>query len=273
MKSGVPEYIKNTNIWRKIEEYPDYYINRLGDVFTTRFYKTGFVMKKFAIGEKNYVHLRSDDGKNRRVAIENLVAKAFVKNPNGYKYVLHKDGNTLNDGAINLEWVEKMPRKRDYRGSIQVVAFNMKTNEERNFDSIKAAAFGTGWSQAYVSKLLDQPKDTKDGWMYETKKPRKYVTDENKTKEEEKTMAYIPAPKKEERKGALAVATNMVKDIETKITLKAEKPPVDKEAICNAMMDGITKIPKEISKEAFDGWMVGYTACMKIVIGVLTDAK
>jgi hypothetical protein len=34
------------------------------------------------------------------------VAKAFVPNPNGYKYVEHIDGDTTNNHATNLRWVE-----------------------------------------------------------------------------------------------------------------------------------------------------------------------
>ena len=35
------------------------------------------------------------------------VARAFVPNPNNYKYVEHIDGNTINNNATNLRWVEE----------------------------------------------------------------------------------------------------------------------------------------------------------------------
>ncbi len=36
--------------------------------------------------------------------VANLVAEAFVRNPNKHKYVLHKDGDITNNEADNLEW-------------------------------------------------------------------------------------------------------------------------------------------------------------------------
>lgn len=46
-----------------------------------------------------------DGGKQKHAYIHRLVAAAFVPNPNGYPQVNHKDGNTRNNAASNLEWV------------------------------------------------------------------------------------------------------------------------------------------------------------------------
>lgn len=39
--------------------------------------------------------------------VHRLVATAFVDNPNGYRYVRHKDRNRQNNTAENLEWYER----------------------------------------------------------------------------------------------------------------------------------------------------------------------
>ena len=50
-----------------------------------------------------YVNLVKD--KKAKVGmIHRLVAKAFIENPNNYKYVNHKDGNKANNKIGNLEW-------------------------------------------------------------------------------------------------------------------------------------------------------------------------
>lgn len=55
-----------------------------------------------------YVTLIKTDGTvvNRRV--NELVAEAFVPNPDHKKYIRHKDGNKLNIRADNLEWVDRL---------------------------------------------------------------------------------------------------------------------------------------------------------------------
>ena len=51
------------------------------------------------------VNLRRPDEKSANCyLIHRLVAEAFVPNPNGYRYVKHKDGDTINNRADNLFW-------------------------------------------------------------------------------------------------------------------------------------------------------------------------
>lgn len=43
-------------------------------------------------------------GKHFHCAVHRLVAQAFIENPNNYPCVNHKDENTQNNNADNLEW-------------------------------------------------------------------------------------------------------------------------------------------------------------------------
>ena len=44
------------------------------------------------------------DGKHRQPLVHQLVASAFIANPNGYKFINHLDCNTTNNCVENLEW-------------------------------------------------------------------------------------------------------------------------------------------------------------------------
>lgn len=49
----------------------------------------------------------SVDGRRSMPMVHRLVAVAFIENKHGYPEVNHKDGNKLNNGAENLEWVTR----------------------------------------------------------------------------------------------------------------------------------------------------------------------
>lgn len=46
------------------------------------------------------------DGKNKRLLVHRLVAKAFIPNPNNYKIINHKDEDGTNNCVSNLEWCD-----------------------------------------------------------------------------------------------------------------------------------------------------------------------
>ena len=56
--------------------------------------------KTFKVYKHAYIHFAFS-----RYSIPQLVAKAFVPNPNEYKKIKRKDGDVLNNRAENLQWV------------------------------------------------------------------------------------------------------------------------------------------------------------------------
>lgn len=85
-------------IWKEIESKPTHEISNLGRI---RNKKTGRVLK--LRNNKGYQTIHwTTHGKN--VYVHFLVATAFVSNPNNYTEINHKDENTANNIAVNLEW-------------------------------------------------------------------------------------------------------------------------------------------------------------------------
>lgn len=99
-------FIKEHNL-KQIEDFEDYYINNIGEVYS---YKDGWRTRKGWKKLKPWLHNNYLNitlvkcGKRSNYSIHRLVAKYFV---DGYKeglVVNHIDGNTLNNNANNLEW-------------------------------------------------------------------------------------------------------------------------------------------------------------------------
>lgn len=59
------------------------------------------------------VIIRDEDGNKKTKSIARLVAEAFVRLPDpACRYVKHKDGDSSNNRADNLEWIVREPVKR-----------------------------------------------------------------------------------------------------------------------------------------------------------------
>lgn len=85
-------------IWTKLDEYPGYEINRLGEI---RRKSTGNILRPFD-DQRGYLRVTLN-GKNVKVHI--LVAQTFLPNPDNLPVVNHKKGNKHDNRASQLEWV------------------------------------------------------------------------------------------------------------------------------------------------------------------------
>jgi hypothetical protein len=94
-------------IYKQIKEYPNYYINNVGDIISDKRLKNVF---------KSLTPIISKNGNGYRVVtltnfknpkhfmVHRLVADYFISNQHDGLQINHKDGNRLNNYYKNLEW-------------------------------------------------------------------------------------------------------------------------------------------------------------------------
>lgn len=100
-------------IWKEIEGFYGYYsISNFGRVKSTGGWcgtaKRKEKIRSTSLTKDGYVKVRlNKKDKDKTVRIHQLVAEAFVPNPNKKDTVNHIDGNKQNNHYTNLEWVDR----------------------------------------------------------------------------------------------------------------------------------------------------------------------
>lgn len=87
-------------VWKKIDDYPDYEVSSLGRIKNIQ---TGKILKQ-EIKKEGYASIRifNSARKRKHLNVHALVAEAFLSPKS--ECVNHKDGNKTNNNVNNLEW-------------------------------------------------------------------------------------------------------------------------------------------------------------------------
>lgn len=177
-------------VWKIIEEFPQYMVSTLGRVMSMQRYitfkdgRTRFFPAKILKPTPNYagydiVSLYDRENKARKVQVSRLVASAFILNPNNYPQVNHRDENRKNNNVGNLEWCDAKYNcnygTRNKRLSLQsyckeVEQYSHDGKYIKTFPSIKMAADSVNLTRSSISRACRGLAKQIGGykWKYKT---------------------------------------------------------------------------------------------------------
>ena len=126
-------------IWRTIEEAPSYQVSNMGRIKSFRVNSEGFIMKP-SFDKDGYLRISLCVSDTKRIyrRVHQLVAKAFIPNPNNYKMINHLNNKRDDNRVENLEWCDNS-RNQLYSYRVMGRQWNRKAHE-KDFTGIKATS-------------------------------------------------------------------------------------------------------------------------------------
>lgn len=139
-------------IWKKIENYPNYSVSNFGNIKNNKTDKLIYLNDK---GGKYLSVSLYKNNKRKRFYVHRLVAMAFNLKEKNKEYVNHIDGNKHNNHYTNLEWVTasentkhafkhnlidvkkiSQSNKGKIKRSYEVYSYNLETKEIKKYNDI-----------------------------------------------------------------------------------------------------------------------------------------
>ena len=183
--------------YRIIQEAPNYMVSNLGNVKN----KNGYIMKS-SYDKDGYKRISLTLEPYHRIyrRVHQLVAKAFIPNPNNYTMINHLNGNREDNRVENLEWCDNSRnqlhsyrengrvwnRQAHEKDMTAIKATNVITNQYILFDSVNECAryFNVSDSAIFnrlqnrVNNPSNSPKSTMNGIYVERINPNDYLDKE-----------------------------------------------------------------------------------------------
>lgn len=170
-----------------IDGFPNYAINRDGEIFSRYKYKTNIVSDEWRPvqhvldkGVGYYLVTLVHNGKRKNQFIHRLLAQHFIANPENKAHVNHIDGNKQNNRLDNLEWATPKENAQhavdtglcDTRSAAQSVSVVQLCRETSRviseYPSLHEAGRITGVAWQNIWKVCDGRRKTAGGfaWAY-----------------------------------------------------------------------------------------------------------
>lgn len=147
---------------KKIKNFRNYSITEDGRVFTHNM-RNGWLSP--GTDKNGYIryHLTNDDGKRVGIYAHQLVARAFLDNPENKPFVNHKDHDKSNNNASNLEWCTHIENIRhDWDSGTRKVRYGKDVGTAKINESVVAkirSMYSGGASQVQLAEFfgISQP--------------------------------------------------------------------------------------------------------------------
>lgn len=163
--------------WRDIKGFEGIYqVSDLGRVKALNYHREG--KERIMVGIKHktgYLMVNlCRDGKQKLYGIHQLVADAFISNPDGLPMVNHKDESRDNNVASNLEWCD-CKYNNNYGTRNERIAkalckpvyqYTMDGSLVRSYTSIKEASQQTGYNRGDISLCCNGKYNQYKGFIW-----------------------------------------------------------------------------------------------------------
>lgn len=180
--------------WKPIKNYEGLYeISNFGNVkilsreytkynYLTKRYNVIKVKEKITQGTISKGYRRICLSKNKiekNKYIHQLVAEAFIPNPNNNKYINHIDGNKQNNRVENLEWCTLHENNRHaYKNGLRktndivpVKQYDLDGNFIKEYKSINQASKETKLDRRHISRNTNGVGKQIGGYVFVKKEP------------------------------------------------------------------------------------------------------
>lgn len=157
-------------VWKEIKFAPTrYMVSNLGRVKNI---ETGKVLRTTIKANGYKGVMLCFNGMRKDFSVHRLVAETFLENPNGCKYVNHKDECKTNNNVNNLEWCTASYNANYGMGAkarnSKVQQIDPKNGKIiRTWDSMKNAAGTLGINYQNISRVCRGMRKTAGGYHWE----------------------------------------------------------------------------------------------------------
>lgn len=176
-------YTEPGEVWKRDKDFPDYWVSNFGNVWS---YVSNDFIHGSPTGRCGHIDmLLHYNGKRYHKYLHQMVAEAFIPNPNNYPIVRHLDDDPTNNYVDNLAWGTQLDNVRDciknkrfryfddddrelamQKRRMPITSVNLRNGQKRSYISQQEAARQLGFSQSSISSVIRGKNSNINGYYF-----------------------------------------------------------------------------------------------------------